>query len=93
MEEGPKASVSVDVDKQLLLKFKSMCVLKEVTMSEEIEKMIKEWVEKNKNSMSIQSQEPLQLGTSDTAAPAPLSETPGTEVSPAPSPADNTPIA
>jgi hypothetical protein len=44
--EGEKASVSVDVDKRLLLKFKSMCVLREVTMSEEIEKMIGEWIRK-----------------------------------------------
>jgi len=48
MEEKQKSSLSVDIDKEILLKFKSMCVLREHTMSEEIEKMISDWVELNK---------------------------------------------
>ena len=48
MEEKEKSSLSVDIDKDILLKFKSMCVLREHTMSEEIEKMISDWVELNK---------------------------------------------
>jgi len=48
MEEKEKSSLSVDIDKELVLKFKSMCVLREHTMSEEIEKMISDWVELNK---------------------------------------------
>ena len=48
MEEKEKSSLSVDIDKELLLKFKSMCVLREHTMSEEIEKMIADWVELNR---------------------------------------------
>ena len=48
MEGKEKSSLSVDIDKELLLKFKSMCVLREHTMSEEIEKMISDWVELNK---------------------------------------------
>jgi hypothetical protein len=48
MDEKERSSLSVDIDKELLLKFKSMCVLREHTMSEEIEKMISDWVELNK---------------------------------------------
>lgn len=47
MDEKPLASLSVEIDKELLLKFKSLCVLKEHTMSEEIEKMISDWVSIN----------------------------------------------
>ena len=44
-----KASLSVEIDKETLLKFKSMCVLREHTMAEEIEKMISDWVSLNQN--------------------------------------------
>ena len=47
--EKEKSSLSVEIDKDLLLKFKSMCVLREHTMAEEIEKMISDWVSLNKD--------------------------------------------
>ena len=49
MDEKERSTLSVEVDKELLLKFKSMCVLREHTMSEEIEKMISDWVQLNEN--------------------------------------------
>ena len=49
MEEREKATLSVEIDKELLLRFKSMCVLRERTMSEEIEHMLRDWVELNQN--------------------------------------------
>ncbi len=55
---GRKASISVDIDKEILLKFKSLCILKETTMSEEIEKMVREWVADNKGSSKITEKEP-----------------------------------
>ena len=58
--DGPKASVSVDIDKQLLLKFKSMCVLKETTMSEEIEKLVRDWVAKDGNTQMLQGSQQAQ---------------------------------
>ena len=50
MEEREKASTTVEIDKELLLKFKSLCVLKEVTMSDEIEKMVRDWVARNEGA-------------------------------------------
>lgn len=47
MEESEKASTTVEIDKELLLKFKSICVLNELTMSEVIEEMVRGWVSKN----------------------------------------------
>jgi hypothetical protein len=47
MEEREKASTTVEIDKELLLKFKSICVLNELTMSEVIEEMVGDWVSKN----------------------------------------------
>ena len=47
MEEKEKASTTVDIEKELLLKLKSICVLKEVTMSDIIEELMREWVAKN----------------------------------------------
>jgi hypothetical protein len=62
-----KSSVSVDIDKQLLLKFKSICVLKELTMSGEIEKMVRQWVSEHDGSAAPGEEpppEPLGGGTS-----------------------------
>lgn len=56
MDEKPLASLSVEIDKELLLKFKSLCVLKEHTMSEEIEKMISDWVSINQSPGSAASE-------------------------------------
>ncbi len=67
-----KTSVSVDVDKQLLLKFKSLCVLKEVTMSEEIEKMIREWVQNNEG---VQNTPPTAAPSTETPVEQPKSST------------------
>jgi hypothetical protein len=50
MEEREKASTTVEIDKELLLKFKSICVLREVTMSDEIEEMVREWVARNEGA-------------------------------------------
>ena len=48
--EKEKATTTVEIDKDLFLRFKSLCVLKETTMSEEIEKLVGDWVDKNKNT-------------------------------------------
>lgn len=70
MEENEKASATIEMDKELLLIFKSVCVLKEVTMSSQVEAMIRDWVARNsdaepgsgmagtKNSESLFAQEP-----------------------------------
>ena len=50
MEEMEKASTTVEIDKEILLKFKSICVLKEVTMSDEIEEMVRDWVARNEGA-------------------------------------------
>ncbi len=50
MEEREKASTTVEIDKEILLKFKSICVLKEVTMSDEIEDMVRDWVSRNEGA-------------------------------------------
>lgn len=50
MEGNERASTTVEIDKELLLIFKSICVLKELTMSEVIEEMIRDWVVKNKDA-------------------------------------------
>jgi hypothetical protein len=70
--DGSKTSVSVDVDKQLLLKFKSLCVLKEVTMSEEIEKMVREWVQNNEG---VQNTPPTATASTETPVEQPESST------------------
>ena len=59
MKEKEKASTTVDIEKELLLKFKSICVLKEVTMSDIIEELIRGWVAKNESKDG-----PAELGES-----------------------------
>jgi hypothetical protein len=68
-----KASLSVEIDKEILLKFKSMCVLREHTMAEEIEKMISDWVSLNQN--------PDQAAPKPKPAEQPPKEEPSTEAS------------
>ena len=70
MEEKEKASLSVDINKDTLLKFKSMCVLREHTMGEEIEKMITDWVALNQNPNAAPVKKPEAKALQDTA-PAP----------------------
>ena len=52
VEEGPETiTTTIEVNKELFLRFKALCVLKELKLSGEIEKMIRKWVdemEKNK---------------------------------------------
>jgi len=60
MEEREKATLSVEIDKELLLRFKSMCVLRERTMSEEIEHMLRDWVELNHDQKTVVSPKPQQ---------------------------------
>ena len=44
--EGPETiTTTIEVDKDLFLKFKALCVLNETTLSREIEKLIKKRVE------------------------------------------------
>lgn len=65
-----KTSLSVDIDKELLLKFKSMCVLREHTMSEEIETMVRDWVDLNQDEKA-ESSSPEKQSSGDTPkAPA-----------------------
>ncbi len=45
-EEPPETiTTTIEIDKELFLKFKALCVLKELKISAEIEKMIRRWVE------------------------------------------------
>ncbi len=74
--EGIKTSVSVDIDKQLLLKFKSICILKETTMSEEVEKMVREWVQKSEGSAAPKPAESTPEGT---GAPVEEAQAPGAQ--------------
>ena len=48
-----KLTTTIEVDKELFLKFKALCVLKEEKMSSVIENMIKGWVENASTSISI----------------------------------------
>ena len=64
--ENEKASTTVEIDKALFLKFKSLCVLKETTMSEQIEHMVREWVNQNEEP-GAKPQEPPE-------APEPMGE-------------------
>ena len=44
-EAGETITTTIEVDKELFLKFKALCVLKELKISGEIEKLIGKWVE------------------------------------------------
>jgi Ribonuclease G/E len=50
-----KLTTTIEVDKELFLKFKALCVLKEDKMSSVIENMIKSWVDNASTSISIES--------------------------------------
>ena len=57
-DEAQKAetiTTTIEIDKEVFLKFKALCVLNETTLSGEIEKLIKKRVEqlssKNENSV------------------------------------------
>ena len=39
-----KTTTTIEIDKELFLKFKALCVLRELKISGEIEKMINQWV-------------------------------------------------
>jgi hypothetical protein len=43
--ESGKTTTTIEIDKELFLKFKALCVLRELKISGEIEKMIRSWVE------------------------------------------------
>jgi hypothetical protein len=77
MEEKEKASTTVDIDKELLLKFKSICVLKEVTMSDIIEELVREWVAKNETKPG-----PAEVGESVEEEEKNLPPAPGPEEAP-----------
>ena len=50
-EEPPETiTTTIEVDKELFLKFKALCVLKELKISAEIEKMIRRWVEETEKA-------------------------------------------
>ena len=44
-QEPETITTTIEVSKDLFLKFKALCVLKELKISGEIEKMIRRWVE------------------------------------------------
>jgi hypothetical protein len=50
-----KLTTTIEVDKELFLKFKALCVLKEAKMSGVIEEMIKGWVSNASTSISIEN--------------------------------------
>jgi hypothetical protein len=43
--ESGKTTTTIEIDKELFLKFKALCVLRELKISGEIEKMIRSWVD------------------------------------------------
>ncbi len=43
--ESGKTTTTIEIDKELFLKFKALCVLRELKISGEIEKMIRLWVD------------------------------------------------
>jgi len=50
-DEGPQTiTTTIEVEKELFLKFKALCVLKELKISGEIEKLIRGWVEEAEKS-------------------------------------------
>lgn len=51
-----KLTTTIEVDKELFLKFKALCVLKEFKMSSIIEDMIRTWVDDSSQSISIEEQ-------------------------------------
>jgi hypothetical protein len=53
---GEKLTTTIEVDKDLFLKFKALCVLKEAKMSSIIEEMIRKWVDGASTTISIESQ-------------------------------------
>lgn len=45
-EDDPDTvTTTIEIEKELFLKFKALCVLKELKISAEIERMIRKWVE------------------------------------------------
>ncbi len=44
-EEASTITTTIEVDKETFLKFKALCVLRELKISSEIEKLIKRWIE------------------------------------------------
>ena len=44
-EESSTITTTIEVDKETFLKFKALCVLKELKISAEIEKLIKRWID------------------------------------------------
>lgn len=40
-------TTTIEINKELFLKFKSQCVLKELKLSEIIQKMIEKWIDEN----------------------------------------------
>ncbi len=48
-----KITTTIEVDKELFLKFKSLCVLKQLKMSDVIEESLKSWVEKESKGIDL----------------------------------------
>ncbi len=48
-----KITTTIEVDKELFLKFKSLCVLKQLKMSDVIEESLKNWVEKESKGIDL----------------------------------------
>ena len=46
-DETETITTTIEIEKDLFLKFKSQCVLKELKISEVIQKMIERWVKEN----------------------------------------------
>jgi len=44
-EEASTITTTIEVDKETFLKFKALCVLKELKISAEIEKLIRRWID------------------------------------------------
>jgi len=52
-EDTEKMTTTIEVDKDIFLKFKALCVLNETTLSNEIERLIRKRVEELSKNFSL----------------------------------------
>ncbi len=60
-ESPEKTTTTIEVDKELFLKFKALCVLRELKISSEIEKMIRSWVEERGTDVAASNPDQKRL--------------------------------
>jgi hypothetical protein len=58
-----KTTTTIEIDKELFLKFKALCVLKELKISGEIEKMVRSWVDERGTDVAASNPNQKKLST------------------------------